>query len=274
MQKRKAATSKPKRDKPSRSLLNLLRVAPLNNRTVSLPLGLPERLRIPLKYSTTFVVDADVDTDNVFALNGLYDPDVTQTGHQPYLFDQFMAMYERYRVLRTAVKLSYAPVSSTNSGAVFLSIWRSLSGSNIEGTGINAMSDRTGVVSRITNGIGSEVAPSVTSEDDIHMITDTDKYAPGLYGSSGANPSTVAYAHCFLATLDGSTSLAGRAFVEMVFDVEFSRRAVPSSSVDTPLAPVGEATQSCSSPATSAQTPVGPETTAVVTSPVRRATRR
>jgi len=107
----------------------------------------------------------------------------------------------------------------------------------MEGSAINSVVDRTGMTTKITNGIGSQFAPMVTSEDKIAELTDVDKTAPGLYGTTGANPSTQAYAHCYIASLDGSTTLAGRAFVEMVFDVEFSRRAIPSSSVSSPASP-------------------------------------
>lgn len=36
---------------------------------------------------------------HVFSANGMYDPDVTGTGHQPYGFDQYMAQYDHYTVI-------------------------------------------------------------------------------------------------------------------------------------------------------------------------------
>lgn len=40
-----------------------------------------------------------------FRLNSLYDPDATGTGSQPTGFDQWMALYERYRVIACEVDL-------------------------------------------------------------------------------------------------------------------------------------------------------------------------
>lgn len=41
-----------------------------------------------------------------FRLNSLFDPDFTGTGSQPTTFDQWMALYDRYRVLATDVDLT------------------------------------------------------------------------------------------------------------------------------------------------------------------------
>lgn len=43
----------------------------------------------------------------VFTANGLYDPNITQTGHQPLGFDTMMLYYEQYTVLRSSVTLRF-----------------------------------------------------------------------------------------------------------------------------------------------------------------------
>lgn len=54
-----------------------------------------------------------------FGLNRLYDPDVTSTGQQPIGFDQMCALYNRFRVIKTDVRLIFTNVNSlTNSGTV------------------------------------------------------------------------------------------------------------------------------------------------------------
>lgn len=63
------------------------------------PLGLKHAAT--LKYVETISLDpaAGVAGYYVFSANGLYDPNVTSTGHQPYGFDQLMAMYNHYTVV-------------------------------------------------------------------------------------------------------------------------------------------------------------------------------
>ena len=55
-------------------------------------------------------------TVKYFCANGMYDPNVTGTGHQPLLFDQYMALYHKYAV--TSSRISVRPIQfNTNSYA-------------------------------------------------------------------------------------------------------------------------------------------------------------
>ncbi len=51
-------------------------------------------------------IDAILAHDHqVFTANGLFDPDITGTGHQPRGFDQFMALYDKYVVVSSSITL-------------------------------------------------------------------------------------------------------------------------------------------------------------------------
>jgi hypothetical protein len=45
----------------------------------------------------------------VFCANGLFDPDITGTGHQPMGFDQMMLCYEQATVIRSQITVSILP---------------------------------------------------------------------------------------------------------------------------------------------------------------------
>ncbi len=67
-------------------------------------------LKTGFKYSDKFdpqLVSGQV-TDQVFRANSLFDPDRTNTGHQPIEYDQFMAIYNRYHVLEMDWQISFA----------------------------------------------------------------------------------------------------------------------------------------------------------------------
>lgn len=51
-----------------------------------------------------------------FRSNSLFDPDITLTGHQPRFFDQFAAMYDKYRVLGSKIEFE-GIVETAGAGA-------------------------------------------------------------------------------------------------------------------------------------------------------------
>lgn len=66
---------------------------------------LASKLNTSLQYNTNIQLNPQADNlgsggSNVwfFSVNNLYDPDVTGTGHQPMYFDNYAAVYNRYRV--------------------------------------------------------------------------------------------------------------------------------------------------------------------------------
>jgi len=65
---------------------------------------------VRLKYSDILPlsVGAGATISRTFNLNGLYDPDDTNIGHQPYGYDQLSTLFNRYRVYKTTWHVSFA----------------------------------------------------------------------------------------------------------------------------------------------------------------------
>lgn len=74
-----------------------------------IPTSYDNRFTIKLKYADTMWIQHAHTATGIqrFALNDLWDPDVTGVGHQPYQRDNWAAMYNLYSVLETHVKLSF-----------------------------------------------------------------------------------------------------------------------------------------------------------------------
>lgn len=58
----------------------------------------------------------------VFSANGLYDPDITGTGHQPIGFDQYMTAFDHYTVIGAKIRVYYENTDSTYSQMCGISI--------------------------------------------------------------------------------------------------------------------------------------------------------
>jgi hypothetical protein len=81
-------------------------------------LGRPNEMKIALSYTENFetATTNGLNLDRVFNLNSAFDPYRTGTGHQPREYDQWAAIYNRYRVDRVDVKVVYT--NAPSDGAV------------------------------------------------------------------------------------------------------------------------------------------------------------
>lgn len=75
----------------------------------------PQKIIAKHKYATTVqsTLTSGIISQYLFNANSMYDPDRTGTGHQPFGYDTFATIYNRYRVL--GVKYNMSMVSSNSS---------------------------------------------------------------------------------------------------------------------------------------------------------------
>lgn len=129
-----------------------------------------------------------------FTANGLYDPNITGSGHQPMGFDQMMSLYEQYTVVRSSITVTFRPHGSICFGV-------SLSPDT------SAFTSSPGLVENglskyvCASGFATEVGgkfPSLTLHCDVRgyfgqrtsreMLNNTN-----LFGTAAANPTEQVY---------------------------------------------------------------------------------
>jgi len=73
--------------------------------------GFPERMRLKHKYreSLHLTGTAGASATYIFSCNGMYDPNITGTGHQPMFFDNMAALYDHYTVMNAKISVVYIP---------------------------------------------------------------------------------------------------------------------------------------------------------------------
>ncbi len=85
---------------------------PLNDyRVFSVPgTGLPPTKRVKLRYSEIFRITSTAGAVGkfLFAANGMYDPNLTGAGHQPYGYDQWFTFYKTATVLASRIDVEVA----------------------------------------------------------------------------------------------------------------------------------------------------------------------
>lgn len=78
--------------------------------------GFPKMVKTKLHYCDNFILTAiasGTTGTQQFIINGLYDFDFTGTGHQPYYFDQYMAIYDHYHVIGAKITVDFINTSTT-----------------------------------------------------------------------------------------------------------------------------------------------------------------
>lgn len=76
---------------------------------------IPDKTLIKLRYVADIEINPSLSSvgTHVFSANGMYDVDITGTGHQPLGFDQWMNFYQYYTVVGSKISARFMPTSST-----------------------------------------------------------------------------------------------------------------------------------------------------------------
>lgn len=86
-------------------------------------LGFPRKMTMTLRYVDHFIITSTTGIMQTqrFSANGLFDPDITRTGHQPMYFDQVMSLYNHYHVIGSVIEVEATPDDS-NEEPVFITV--------------------------------------------------------------------------------------------------------------------------------------------------------
>lgn len=87
-----------------------------NRNKVTMGLGFPKMAKMTHKYVESFALtsSAGVITPYRMSCNGMYDPNQSGTGHQPYYFDQMSALYNHYCVVGSKVTVTCVNISASD----------------------------------------------------------------------------------------------------------------------------------------------------------------
>lgn len=114
--RRRRITRRPRRR--TRGNIGFSRFTSLNREIV------PQMLKVTLPYSAVVTITLNSDLPLYkqfydFKANGLYDPNTTGFGHQPYGFDQWSALYRTYHVISSSVSVVFRYARSELASAGF-----------------------------------------------------------------------------------------------------------------------------------------------------------
>lgn len=198
--------------------------------------GFPDKLRTRIKYADTIMLSA-ANPNNVFRLNSLYDPDLTNIGHQPQYFDQLCGAantpYNKYRVLGSKLTVTF---TSRNAPA--------LAAQNYAPTLVYAQNAITSTLvystaQQILEASGAATAILGDKSGGNNMKTLTQTYSPtrdlgvdmgddSVSAAYNTNPSSTIY--CHIGKFDQGMAGDIQIYVTIDYFVEFFQRNEVNSS--------------------------------------------
>lgn len=177
--------------------------------------GFPKQLKMVHRYCDTVPLQAvGALATYKFSCNGMYDPDITSTGHQPYYFDQLTAVYNHYTVIGSKIKVTVVPAGTFGSPCdVVLS-------KNDDSTAHTAMStarERSEAVSTIINPNNPQVVVLKSKWSAKGTFGGSVLGNDALQGTSSANPTEQTQYHLQIYPSDATTTLLVYCQVEIEY---------------------------------------------------------
>lgn len=174
-----------------------------------------------LRYSTNVSLGAAVGALStwMFRANDLFDPDYSGTGHQPAGFDQLMAWYNHFCVVRSKILCTFRNIGTTSAyGAI------RVDASNSPLTVIDRLIEDGGLTMDILEAKGVTGSNKTLALDiSIPKLQGVSRSAvtadPSLRGDSATSPVEITYFH--IAVWDA----AGLATTSFVVDVVMEQTA-------------------------------------------------
>lgn len=171
----------------------------------------------------------------VFSANGLFDPDFTGTGHQPMGFDQLMAFYKHYTVLRSRITVWFNNTESVYPVSVAIAVQDTSSGLSVYPCILEAGNVVSASLSGPQNGSQTSGLPTKLTQvvtigrfQSVPNPLDDDT----LRGTASANPATAVYFAIYFnagGTVTGAVDFA----VELDYDAVFTEPIQPVESFST-----------------------------------------
>lgn len=189
------------------------------------PSGLADKTMVKLKYCDkyNFSPNAGSITSQQFMLNSVYDPDYTGTGHQPMYYDNYAALYQKYRVHAYKIKISCIGITT---GVPTVVTWKTNDSATVPSTSFSEMVEANRSKYCILSGFEGQNRGFIRQYQKIANIMGLKKLGQerDYTASVGSNPSEAVYGTILVQPMNAASTCQVQVIVELTQYVEFYSR--------------------------------------------------
>lgn len=185
-------------------------------RPMTLQKGFPKMMNFKHSYSETLLIQAPSDGffNQQFSVNGMFDPNTTGIGHQPYYFDTLATLYDQYSVLSSTCKFTFLADSLSTPAPFTATTWL-----NDDTVALGSFAIKENPTAKNLMSGGSN--PMVTFSSQKWNAYDNFGPSPlansRLIGTATANPTEQQFYSLQLRANDNVTSVG----VYVLFEIEY-----------------------------------------------------
>lgn len=196
-------------------------------------LGLPKQVFTKLKYNFHRAINLTAGAEDLFEhrLNSLFDPNSSGVGDQPYYFDQWAALFQRYRVYGCKIRLTvYANSNTLQVFAPYLTVYSFADAVPSATTEVLARTKRS-----IRRVIGLNQQPITISQyydlPSLACVSKREYNTAEVFQSAvTTNPSRRLDMRVALFNNDGVATISVSYYLEMTFYTKFYDNQEPTGS--------------------------------------------
>lgn len=185
------------------------------------PFGMTRKVKH--KYVDTLItVDPGIATSahHYFSCNGMYDPDITGTGHQPMFFDCMGVLFDHYVVIGAKITVKFISIDDTYSQIVTLSVDDNTTSLANLGTRIENGSTKYKLLAPVSASAGNSVHTlSLAVNPNKFLGIPSPMSNSELKGSYNANPTEQCYFHIGCVAQDPAANPTG---VKAMVSIEYT----------------------------------------------------
>jgi len=200
-----------KKGKPYKKKFKKLIKAPSATKqatSVKLGKGLPKRLCLTHKYCETknLTIAASTVANYVIQANGMFDPDITSTGHQPMYFDQIKNLYQEYTVIGAKITFDIICKEALTSPLLIAATVQDTS-TPVSTSSLAPVWEQVQTPVRRIIGVGGSGRTSITLKWSARKFWGKNVLAqPGLSAGQDSNPERSSYFVIYVARDDMASS--------------------------------------------------------------------